>query len=82
MDYASLAWMSAACANLRRLLVLQSKCLRLATGDPRYENNRQINEDLDVPLFADHIRALTESFYSKLADVGKPMVRPLGRYIS
>jgi hypothetical protein len=51
--------------------VLQSKCLRLATGAPWYASNRQIHEDLGVLLFADHIRALTARFDSKLADVGK-----------
>ena len=35
-------------------------------------HNKQIHEDLGVPLLADHIRALTESFDSKLADVGTP----------
>ena len=30
--------------------------------------------------FADHIRALTESFVSKLADMGNPLVQ-LGRYL-
>ena len=64
------------------LLLLQSKCLRLATGAPWYVSNRQIHEDLGVPLLADHIRALTESFDSKLADVGNPLVRQLGRYLS
>ena len=39
---------------------------------PRYVSNRQIHEDLGVPLFADHIRALTERFDSKLDDVGNP----------
>ena len=48
---------------------------------PRYVSNRQIHEDLGVPLFADHIRALTASFDSKIADVGKPLVRQLGRYL-
>ena len=52
--------------------MLQSKCLRLATGAPWYVSNRQIREDLGVSLFANHIRALTESFDSKLADVGNP----------
>jgi len=47
-----------------------------------YVSNRQIHEDLGVPLFADHIRALTESFDSWLADVGNPLVRQLGRYLS
>ena len=32
-------------------------------------------------FFADHIRALTESFDSKLADAGNPLVRQLGRYL-
>jgi hypothetical protein len=62
--------------------VLQSKCLLLATGAPWYVSNRQIHEDLGVPLFADHIRALTASFDSRLADVGNPLVRQLGRYLS
>ena len=53
--------------------------LPLATGRPWYVSNRQIHEDLGVPLFADHVRALTESFDSKLADVGNPLVRLHGR---
>ena len=61
---------------------MQSMCLRLVTGAPWYVSNRQIHEDLGVPLFADHIRALTVSFDSKLADVENPLVRQLGRYLS
>ena len=56
--------------------------LRLATSAPWYVSNRQIHDDLGVPLLADHIRDLTESFGSKLADVGNPLVRQLGRYLS
>ena len=74
MDYACPAWKSAANSHVQRLQVLQSKCLRLATGDPWYVSNRQIHEDLGIPLFADHIRALTDSFDSKLADVRNPLV--------
>jgi hypothetical protein len=75
-DYTCPAWRSAA-----RSQVLQSKCLRLASGAPWYVSNRQIHEDLGVPLFADHIRALTASFDSKLADVENPLVRQLGTYL-
>ena len=78
MDYACPAWRSAARTHVRRLQVLESKCLRLATGDPWYVSNRQIQEDLGIPLFADHIRALTASFDSKLAVVRKPLVPQLG----
>jgi len=37
---------------------------------PWYVRNRQIHEDMGVPLFAEHIRAMTESYNSKIADVG------------
>jgi len=81
MGYACPAWRSAARTHVRRLQVLQSKCLRLATGAAWYLSNRQIHEDLGVPLFGDYIRALTASFDSKLADVGYPVVWQLGRYL-
>jgi len=75
MDYACPSWRSTARSHVRRLQVLQSKCLRLATGAPWYVSNRQIHEDLGVALLADHIRALTASFDSKLSDVRNPLVR-------
>jgi len=81
MDYACPAWKSAARTHVRRLQVLQSKCICLATSAPSYVSNRQIHEDLGVPLFVVHIRALTVSFDSILADVGNPLVLQLGRYL-
>ena len=48
---------------------------------PLYVNNMQIHEDLGVPLFADHIIALTASFDTKLADVDYPLVRQIGKYL-
>ena len=79
MDYVCTFWRSAANTHIRRLQVLQSKCLRLAIGALWYVSNRQIHEDLGVPLFADHIRDLTESFDSNLSDVGNPLIRHFGR---
>jgi 4-amino-4-deoxy-L-arabinose transferase-like glycosyltransferase len=67
MDYALPIWRSAASSHVKELHVLQSKCLCTATNAPWYVGNRQIHEDLGIPFFADHIRALTESFDSKLA---------------
>ena len=81
MNYACPAWRTAARSHVRRLQVLQSKCLRLGTCTPWYVGNRQIHEDLSVPLFVNHVRALTASFDSKLADVDSPLVRQLGRYL-
>jgi hypothetical protein len=34
--------------------------------------NEHFHEDLGVPFFAEHIRALKRSYDSKLADVGNP----------
>jgi hypothetical protein len=81
MDCACPIWRSAASSHVRKLQVLQSKCLRIATIAPWYVGNRQIHEDLGIPFFADHITALTESFDSKLADAGNPLVRQLGRHL-
>jgi hypothetical protein len=81
MDYTCPVGRSAACTHVRRLQVLQSKCLRLVTGTPWYLSNKQIQEDLGVPLFADHIRALIVSFDSRLTDVGNPLVLQIGRYL-
>ena len=61
--------------------MLQSKGLRFVTVAPWYLSNTQIHEDLGVPFFADHIRTLTASFDSRLADVGNPLVRQLARYL-
>jgi hypothetical protein len=68
-------------SHVRKLQVLQSKCLRTEINAPWYVSTRQIHEDLEIPFFADHIRALTESFDSKLADAGNPLVRQLGRHL-
>jgi hypothetical protein len=74
MDYACPVWRSAAHSHIQKLQVLQSKCLRIATNSTWYIGNKQTHDDLGVPYFADHIRQLTERFYSKLTDVENPLV--------
>jgi hypothetical protein len=66
MDYTCPIWRSAARSHVRKLQVLQSKCLRIATNAPLYVSNRQIHEDLVIPFFADRIRALRASTQSYL----------------
>jgi hypothetical protein len=79
-DYAYHAWRSAARTQVRRLQVLQSQRLRLATDAPWYVIGRYTKIWV-FPSLADHIRALTASFASRLADVWNPLVRQLGRYL-
>jgi len=54
-------------------------CPRTATTSPWCVTNQQMHEDMEVPFTADHIRALTNSFASKLGDEGKTLVRQLER---
>jgi hypothetical protein len=56
MDYVCPAWRSAARCHNRKLQVLQSKCLRIATDAPWYISSGQNHKDLGVPFFADHRR--------------------------
>jgi hypothetical protein len=58
-----------------------SKCCnpRVTTNAHWYVINRQINEDLGIPIFAD-IGALTESFDKKLMR-GTPSFHQLGRHL-
>jgi hypothetical protein len=81
MDYACPIWRRTARSYVKQLHVLQSKCLRIATGVPWYINGRQIHEDLGVPFFEEHTRALSERYDSKLPVVGNPLVRQCGRYL-
>jgi hypothetical protein len=81
MDYACPVWRSFAHTHINRLKLLQSKCLRIATNVPWYVGNKQIHEDLEIPFFPVHIRALTESFDSKLANAGNPIVRQLRSHL-
>jgi len=80
MDYACPLWSFAESTHVGMVQVLVPKCLRLAVGAPWYNGSRQIHEDLGVPFFADHIRALIASFGCRSADVWNPLVRQLGRY--
>jgi hypothetical protein len=62
--------------------MLKSKYFGIATSVSSYVGNRQIHGDLRVPVFfSDHIRTLTESFDSKISDVGNPLVRKLERHL-
>jgi len=67
MDYAYPAWSSAARTHVWRLQALRFKCVHLATVAPGYVSKRQIYDDLGIPLFVDHIKAMTASFDSKVS---------------
>jgi hypothetical protein len=59
MDCACPVRRSAARSHVWKVQVLQSECLRIATLAPGFVSDRQIHEDLGIPLFAENIMALT-----------------------
>jgi hypothetical protein len=63
-------WRSAAYYHIKKLLVIQFKCLRIATNAPWYIGNKEIHDDLRAPFFTNHITSVTEWFNLKLADGG------------
>jgi hypothetical protein len=71
MDYAYPIWRAAARSHVRKLQVLQSKCLHISTNAPWYVGNKQIHEDLGIPFFANLIRGLT--FRLKASWCGEPL---------
>lgn len=79
MDYVCPIWRSTASTHCRKLQVLQSKCVHIATIAFWYTGHGQIVEYLGVLFFADHIRSLTERFNSELADMRNLSVRHLSR---
>ena len=58
MDYAYQVCRPAARSHIRKMQVIHSKYLRVATNDPCYISNRQIHNDLEVSYFTDHNRSL------------------------
>ena len=79
MDYACTARRSAASTHIRRLQLLQSRCLRLRTGAPVYVTGRYTR--ICVLFFVIHVRSLTAKFDSRLADVASTLLRQLSRYL-
>jgi len=48
MEYAGTIWWSTTHSHIRKLQVLQSKCLQIATSSPWYIGNQQIHDDIGV----------------------------------
>jgi len=75
--YACPVWRSIALSHIRKLQVLQSKCLCIATSETWNIGNTQVNENLRVPFFTDHVRSLERL----KVHVRNPLVTQLGRYL-
>jgi hypothetical protein len=53
MNYVCPVWRYAARSHIKKLRVLQSKCLSIAANSPCYVGNREIHDNLGVSYFSD-----------------------------
>ena len=79
MDYACPAWSPSPPPLSAGYRCYTPSVFALLLVLPGYVSKRQIQDDRGVPLFSDHIRALTASYDSRFAEVGNPLVRQLGK---
>ena len=71
MFYAYPVWRSISRFHMWKLQVLQSKCLCIATSEPWNTGNKQVHENLGVPISADHVRSL---IYATQSWCGEPLI--------
>ena len=81
MDYACQVWIHAADSHMKRLLHVDSKCLRTIAGAPWHLSNLQPHEDLEVPYIAENISNLSQNLDSKTTGAENLLVLQLGRYL-
>lgn len=70
INHAYSKWSFSTRGLIRKLQSIQSTCLCTANNAPGYDGIRQTDDDLVIAFFVDHIRALSEIFYSKFAEEG------------
>jgi len=63
--YTCCIWKSAARAHARKLQVPKSKCIRIAPNVSWYLSNKQIHENLAVPVFPDQFGNLEGTWTSQ-----------------
>jgi hypothetical protein len=73
IDYAGPVWRSAACSHVRKLQVLQSKCLRIATNASWYVGNRQIHKDFGNYFFRRLSQGINQELRLKVIWLGEPL---------
>lgn len=70
IDYVCSVWKSTASSHVQKLQqVLQSKYLLSVTTEPQYISNKQVYNDVKVPIFC---RTMTDCMDSNLAAGGNP----------
>lgn len=81
MTYASAVW-GASAKGTKKLQVFQNIALRRISRSPWFVRNADIQRQLGVDLFKEHIKELARHFYSNLDNVPNSLVNNLASYDS
>lgn len=79
MTYASPCWGYAAMTHIRKLQVVQNRCLRQAIGAPWYVRNLQIHRDLGMEQIAEFIRDGAAKLFDSLEEHPNPLAREIAQ---
>ena len=64
MTYATPVWCSMAKTHIKKLQIIQNKCLRLILSASNYTRLTELHARSDVQYFEDHVKDLAERFYT------------------
>jgi len=80
LTYATPVWSNTSSYNYRRLLISQSKCLRVIGNYPRRASIPRIHTTLNVKPTRDFIYRLTANFFDRRSAHPNPLVRSIRNY--
>lgn len=78
LTYACPAFSRCAKKHLKRLQVVQNKCLRMALNAPFRTYISDLHKKAKLPMIEDLLRKLTKSFYDKAEKSANPLIKRLG----
>lgn len=78
--YAAPMIVNAPTTHLKKLQIMQNKCLRMVFNLPRYTMITELHELAKIPTVEEFLNKLTNSFYTRSHEVANDFVNSLGVY--
>lgn len=80
LTYAGIVHMNCAKAHLKRLQILQNKCLRMALNASYFTKTTDLHKEAGIPTIDEFISKNSEKFYTKARDNKNELIKSLGTY--
>lgn len=82
LTYACPVWANAAKTHIKKLQVMQNKCLRMVFNAPYCTRISALHDGHKIQYIQDFIQKLHSNFYSKIKSNSNPLIKNLGNYES